>query len=97
MTQQKFCQGCSRQHDCQRIYQQLANIQGPSFVVKVIFAFLLPLLVFIGCLSAFQGILGVIIVSEWLQVSISLLLAVLVTLSSILIIRAVSRQSSKNR
>lgn len=79
MAQQKFCQECSQKHDCQKIYQQLGNIEGPSIVVKVIFAFLLPLVVFIASLAVFESILAGAISTERAQTAISFLLAILVT------------------
>ena len=57
MTQYKHCQGCSQKHDCQDIYQKLANLKGPSVALKVIIAFLLPILVFIIILAIFEEIL----------------------------------------
>ena len=54
MTENKFCGNCNQKHNCGSIYHQLGNIKGPSVVVKVVVAFLLPLVVFIFSLAAFQ-------------------------------------------
>lgn len=79
MAEQKFCQQCDQKHDCQKIYQQLGNIEAPSLAVKVIFAFLLPLVVFIASLAVFEIILAGAISTERTQTAISFLLAILVT------------------
>ena len=92
MTEQKVCQDCNQKHDCQRIYEQLGGIEGPSVVIKVIVAFLLPLVVFIVSLAAFQEIFGNTISSQRLQTVLSLLPALLVTFICILIVRVINRR-----
>ena len=92
MTEQKVCQDCNQKHDCQRIYEQLGDIKGPSVVIKVIVAFLLPLVVFIVSLAAFQEIFGNTISSQRVQTVLSLLPALLVTFVCILIIRVINRR-----
>ncbi len=62
--------------------------------MKVIAAFLLPMVVFIAALVAFEEILAG---AKELQTTLSFLLALLVTFISILIIKAVNRQLSKNK
>ena len=88
MTQQKFCQDCNQQHDCQKVYRQLGGIKGPSVVSKVVVAFLLPLVVFIVALAAFEGILARAIDNREAQTAISFLLALSVTFFCILITKA---------
>jgi len=58
MDQQKNCQGCSQRQDCQQAYQKLANFRGSSIVLKVIVAFLLPIMVFIASVAASERILA---------------------------------------
>ena len=91
MAQQEFCEDCNQKHDCQRIYEQLGDIKGPSVVIKVIVAFLLPLVVFIVSLAAFQEIFGNTISSQRMQTVLSLLPALLVTFVCILITRVINR------
>ena len=91
MAQQEFCEDCKQKHDCQRIYEQLGDIKGPSVVIKVIVAFLLPLVVFIVSLAAFQEIFGNTISSQRVQTVLSLLPALLVTFVCILIVRVINR------
>ena len=92
MAQQEFCEDCKQKHDCQRVYEQLGDIKGPSVVIKVIVAFLLPLVVFIVSLAAFQEIFGNTISSQRLQTALSLLPALLVTFVCILIVRVINRR-----
>jgi len=95
MAEQKFCEDCKQKHDCNRIYEQLGNIQGPSVVIKVIVAFLLPLVVFIVSLAIFSQFQ--FFVKNWcwmeeLQPVLSFLMALLVTFVWILIIRVINRR-----
>lgn len=89
MDEQKFCKQCSQNSDCQKIYQQLGHNQSPSVVLKVIAAFLLPLLVFIGCLAIFEQIFD--------NTPLSFLSAISVTFGLILIIKAINKQSCKKQ
>ncbi len=94
MAEQKLCENCKQKHDCQKIYQQLGEIAGPSVVVKVIVAFLLPLVVFIVSLAVFAP--HQFFVKNWcgieeLQTVLSFLMALLVTFVCILIIRVINR------
>ena len=92
MSEQKFCQECNQKHDCQKVYQQLGKAEGPSVVSKVVFAFLLPLVVFIAALAASEKILAGIINSKEVRTVLNLLLALLVTAVCILIIKVIGRQ-----
>ena len=91
MAKQEFCEDCKQKHDCQEIYKQLGDVKGPSVVVKVIVAFLLPLVVFIVSLAAFQEIFVRAISSQRLQAAFSFLLALVVTFICILIVRVINR------
>lgn len=92
MAEQKFCNDCKQKHDCQEIYKQLGDVKGPSVVVKVIVAFLLPLVVFIASLATFKEILAKAISTQRMQTALSLLLALLVTFVCILIVRMINRR-----
>ena len=91
MAKQVFCEDCNQKHDCRRIYEQLGGVEGPSVVIKVIVAFLLPLVVFIVSLAAFQQIFAKAISSQRAQTAFSFLLALVVTLICILIVRVINR------
>jgi len=92
MAEQKICEDCKQKHDCQEIYKQLGDVEGPSVVVKVIVAFLLPLVVFIVSLAVFQEILAKAISTQRVQTALSLLLALLVTFVCILIVRVIRKR-----
>lgn len=89
MESQRFCQNCIQKHDCQRIYEQLGESPGGSVTLKVILAFLLPLIVFIVSLAVSERLLARAVKIEKLQVVLSILLALLVTFGCILIVRKV--------
>jgi uncharacterized membrane protein len=91
MAEQNICEDCKQKHDCQEIYKQLGDVEGPSVVIKVIVAFLLPLVVFIVSLAVFQEIVVRAISSQGLQTAFSFLLALLVTFVCILIVRMINR------
>jgi hypothetical protein len=42
------CKGCSERDRCEQIYEAMGRLEGPSVTVKVIFAFLVPILLFIA-------------------------------------------------
>ncbi len=97
MAEQKFCQGCNQKHHCQEVYEKLGNIKGPPFVVGAVVAFPLPIVVFIVCLAAFDGILADVTNSKEVQTVVGFLLALLVTSVCILIIKAINRGLIKNK
>ncbi len=97
MDQLKFCQQCNQRHKCQEVYRQLGKTEGPSVVFKVVVAFLLPLMVFIGALAAFEGILAGAINSKEMRTALSFLLALPVTFAVVLIIKVINRQVGKNK
>jgi len=79
MAQEKFCQDCDQKHDCQKIYGQLGNIKGPSVVLKVIVAFLLPVVVFIVSLAVFEEVLAKAVNAKELRTLLSFLISLLIT------------------
>jgi len=97
MAQRKFCQSCNQKNNCQEVSQKLGNAQGQSVVFEVIIAFLLPLVVFIVSLAAYERILAYTINIKQLQTTLIFLMALLTTFTCILIIRVINRQLSKNK
>jgi len=89
MTQQKFCQSCNQKHNCREAYQQLSDTKSPSVAFKAVVAFLLPILVFIASLAAFEVILT--------RTGLSFVLALVVTFVMMSIIKAIHRQLGKNK
>lgn len=92
MAEQKFCQGCNKKDDCQKVYQQLGNVKGPSFVSQVIIAFLLPVVVFIVSLAVFEKIFTGAVNGKELRTVLSFLMALLMTFVCILIVQVINRQ-----
>lgn len=92
MNEKDFCDNCNQKHDCGSIYHQVGNTKGPSVVARVIIALLLPLVVFIISLTAFEEIFAKNIGSQFLQTALSLLLALLVTFIYILIARIINKR-----
>jgi len=97
MAEEKFCQGCHHKHRCQEVYEHLSHIQGAGVVFKVILAFFLPIVVFIGCLAVFEEILAKVIQSEELQTIAGLLLALVVSSAFVFITRVITREFVKNK
>ena len=85
MAQQEFCQTCKQENDCRRLYRELGGVKSPSVVSKVVLAFLLPLVVFIGSLAAFERILAGAMGKNPVVTAMSLLLALSATFACIVI------------
>ena len=97
MASQRFCQDCNQKHDCQRIYEQLGDTPGESVTLKVILAFLLPLIVFIVSLAVSERVLARAIKTEDVQMVISFVLAILVTFICVFATRALIRRLDLNK
>ena len=95
MTEQDYCHSCIQKHDCQKVYDRIGNAPGPSVVVEVCLAFLLPLVVFIASLAIAQKILAG--TAEAARTVISLALALASTLGCILIVRMIRRKTRQNK
>ena len=96
MIQQRFCQQCSQRHNCQDVYKRFGNSKGPSIVSKVVAAFLLPLLVFIISLAAFERILAETVSAEWLRTALAFLSAASVTFVLILVVKVMTGRFGKH-
>lgn len=79
MEQQKSCQDCYQKHDCQKVYGQLGRSDGSSIVLRVIIAFLLPIVIFIIFLAISEKIFSGFGISERFQPILSFSLSLLVT------------------
>jgi len=89
MTEEKFCQDCDQRQNCREVYQKLGKTKGPSVVFNALAAFLLPILVFIASLAAFEAIFG--------KAGLSFLFALSVTFICILMMKAIKSKISKNK
>jgi hypothetical protein len=92
MEQQENCQGCYQKDQCQEVYRQLGNAEGPSVVCKVVVAFLVPIVVFISILAVFEGTLACVISSKEVQTICGFLSAVVATYACILITKVIKRR-----
>jgi len=97
MESQRSCQDCIQKHNCQRIYEQLGDSPCESVTLKVILAFLLPLIVFIVSLAVSGRVLSKAINIEGLQMALSFLLALLVTFICVFITRIINKQLGLNK
>ena len=70
----------------------MGNSPGESVTLKVILAFLLPLIVFIVSLAIFGRVLARAINTEGLQITLSFLLALLVAFLCVFITRVLNKQ-----
>jgi len=96
MSEQEFCRYCQERHECREVYRQLGEAEGPSVFFKVVAAFLVPLVVFIGSFAVFEGILAKVVNAGALKTGISLVLALSVTFVCILVIKVVWGQRRKH-
>ena len=97
MSNQKFCQECSERAKCQEAYQELGKIKGPSIAFKVVYVFLLPLIVFIIALAAFEKISVKMTNSRPLQIALGCLLAFSASFVCILITKAINKRFGKEK
>lgn len=97
MVEQKICQNCGQRTGCKEIYRQLGDRKGPSVLLKVIAAFLLPMLVFAASITVFENIFT----NRWHQrgfaTIVSLLIALAITCAFMIVLKAVSRKFAKNK
>lgn len=97
MSEQEYCRHCHERHECQEIYRQLGSSKGPSVVFKVMAAFLVPLVVFIGSLAIFEWILGKMVNTGALKTGLSLVFALSATFVCILVTKVVCGHRRKHK
>ncbi len=97
MHRQDFCESCDQKHDCREVYRHLGKAEGPSVALKVVVAFLIPILVFIAVLIVSEKILAGTIETKELRITLNFLLAVAVTLAVALIIRAINKSGDRSQ
>lgn len=97
MAEQRFCQQCSQRHDCQDIYQKLGNSKGPSFVVRVVVAFAVPLLFFIVCLAVSERLLAKTLSAERLRTVAAFVFSVSATFLLVVVIGVISGRFGKSK
>lgn len=92
--EQKQCEGCSHQNDCQKVYQQLSNTKGSSVLAKTVLALLLPLIIFIITAAACEKLLESLLASQLVRVLLSIM-AGIVTVSVYIVI--IKKMAAKTR
>ena len=78
--EEKNCQGCRYRHTCEEVYNKLGHSKACPVTLKIILAFLLPLIVFIASIALFERIFSRALNAEWLVLILSLFTAVSITL-----------------
>jgi len=79
MPDEDFCKKCAQKQDCKTIYEQLGKQKSPSVALKIVFAFLLPILIFILSLAFCGPLLKNVIKTEKLLTAVNALLAFMIT------------------
>lgn len=106
MLDLKHCNKCGYRHGegrcCIDIYQQLGHAKGPSVAGKVVLAFLLPVLIFIGSMILADAFLSSHLAEGGTKTVIAFLAAFVTTLVFIQLIRVFTRkpifpENNKNR
>jgi len=96
MTDGKNCEGCRQRHDCREIYGKMGLGGGPSVTLRVVIAFLSPILVFIAFLAGGEKAVGLFTNSVELRTGIGLFAAVAATFLWIFVARAIAGRLSHN-
>ena len=95
MEQQQFCQNCHQKHDCQEVYRKMGGSKCPPVFLKVLVAFLLPMVVFVISLAIFDRIFGGSWgqenLSQGLRTFLSFVLAVTATVICIVIVKILEK------
>jgi len=97
MVNENFCQSCTQKDTCRDTYEKIGDAKGPSVIWRVLIAFLLPIMVFIASLAAFEKISAQLINTKELRTIASFALALVVTFLLILITKAVNKHLGKDK
>ena len=92
----KECENCTDQHECKSIYKKVGHSQGPSVLLPVLAAFVLPLVVFFLSVWIFETVLVDYIDSRNVRSAAAIGLSAIVTVAVILIVRNL-RTAAKNK
>ena len=96
MAEEKLCQECTEKSGCRQIYHQMGNSKEPSIALKVVNAFLLPLVVFIVALATLEKVFAEIADTKEVVATISCAAAMVLTLGLILAIKVIGKKITKN-
>jgi hypothetical protein len=94
--EEKNCQGCGFRQTCEQVYRRLGSSSSSGPVtLKVVLAFLLPLIVFIASIAFFERILSSALSAKWLVMLLRLFSAVSITLVFTLIVKKIYNKFNK--
>lgn len=93
--EEKNCQGCRYKQTCEEVYRRLGQSKASPVSLKVIMAFLLPLIIFIASIAFFERIFSRALNAEWLVMLLSLFTAVSTTLVLTLIVKKICNKFNK--
>ena len=96
MADGKNCEGCGQKHDCHGVYGKLGASGGPSVTLRVLLAFLSPIVVFLALLVGVERIAALYTHRAELQTGAGLLVALAATFLWILVARALARRLNHN-
>ena len=96
MVPKDSCQSCGRRHSCRDVYQKLGNAGGFSVALEVIFAFLVPILVFIVSLAVFERMLRSLHIDHY-SIPLSFPAALAMTFIAIVTIKAVNTHLKRKK
>jgi chromate transport protein ChrA len=92
----RLCDKCGYRHGagrcCMDIYEQLGRTKGPSIIGKVLLAFVLPLLFFIGCLVLAEYLLSDLKTADAAKALLAFVAAVVATVIFVQIIRMCTKK-----
>ncbi len=94
MAPDKSCEGCSHEHDCKKVYEQLGCVDGPSVTGPVVLAFLVPILVFVAALGGLAWLLESAVARPY-QTPVAVALALATTAGVMLVVRVLVRPRRK--
>jgi len=89
MAKEKNCEQCKQRHKCVDVFCALGESTSPSITLKVIQAFLLPIVVLLVSLAAGEHIFKGYISQESLRTVIVALFALAITAAAVLIIKSI--------
>ncbi len=96
MKSDSYCSGCSQKDTCRSAYEKVGQVGGPNIAWKVIVAFLVPIVVFIGGLAGSELLLRGRLEENTLTL-VSFLLALCLTLLVVFVIRAIRGPFSRDK
>ena len=92
----KNCEGCGQRDDCHEIYVKLGAAGGPSVTLRVLLAFLSPIVVFLAFLVGVERIAALYTNSAELRTVAGLLVALAGTFLWILAARVIAARLDHN-